>query len=239
MTANRPPHILLVEDEGALGLLLKECFKENHFICRLANNGQQAWEMFNEEKFDICIFDVNLPKKSGFELAKLVREKDEHVPIVFLTANDSEEDKLKGFEIGGDAYITKPFSRNELLARVAAILKRTQKIKHDLIVNDEILTLGDIRIDVNNQILSFNNSDKKLSVTEIAIIKIFINNLNHLIPRANLQLEVWGKNDIYTSRNLDVYINKLRKLFTDIPGIEITNVHGSGFKLIYNKTNKD
>lgn len=234
MHYEKQPQILLVEDEGALGTLLKDCFRENNFTCRLARDGEEGWELFNSEKFDLCIFDVNMPKRSGFELAKLVRQKDEFVPIVFLTANASEEDKLKGFEIGGDEYITKPFSKNELIARIGAILKRTSKIKHDLIVKDDIVESKYIKLDVNNQIVYIGDTQRKISGTEAQLLKVFLNNVNHLIPRANLQLEVWGKNDVYTARNLDVYINKLRKLLKDVTTIEINNVHGSGFKLTEN-----
>ncbi len=232
MQYHKQPQILLVEDEGALGILLKDCFRENHFNCRLARDGEEGWEIFQEEKFDLCIFDVNMPKKSGFELAKLVRQTDEFVPIVFLTANATEEDKLKGFEIGGDEYITKPFSKNELIARIGAILKRTSKIKHDLIVKDEIIEINNIKLDLNNHILYLKGNPRKISGTESLLLKVFMNNFNHLIPRAKLQLEVWGKNDVFTGRNLDVYINKVRKLLKELPEVEIENVHGSGFKLI-------
>ncbi|MFN4082456.1 MAG: response regulator transcription factor [Bacteroidia bacterium] len=236
MKTERPPHILLVEDEKALGAMIKECLRENNFICKLVNDGIEAWDVFKNEKFDLCVFDVNLPKKDGFELAKLVRQKDENVPIVFLTANANDDDKLKGFEIGGDEYITKPFNKKELIARISAILKRTSKIKTELIIKDEFVQTDKLKLDFNNLILYIANSEKRLSSTEAELLKVFMNNQNHLIPRAVLQMEVWGKNDVFTGRSLDVYINKLRKLLKDEPSLEIINVHGSGFKLVQHNT---
>jgi DNA-binding response OmpR family regulator len=162
----------------------------------------------------------------------LVREKNQHTPILFLTANSSEEDKLKGFEIGADEYITKPFSTQELLARIKVILKRSQNAAAELIVHDETYEIGNMKVDIPNHMLSFGENIKKISNTEADLIKLFIKNKNQLISRNSLLLNVWGRDDFYTARNLDVYINKLRKLIKEDPNLEIINVHGSGFKLV-------
>jgi DNA-binding response OmpR family regulator len=226
------PHILLVEDELTLAALLKENLKLSGYTSRHCKDGEEGWQTFQKERFDLCIFDVNMPKKNGFELARLVREKNQHTPILFLTANSSEEDKLKGFEIGADEYITKPFSTQELLARIKVILKRSQNSAAELIVQDETYEVGNMKVDIPNHMLSFGENIKKISNTEADLIKLFIKNKNQLISRNSLLLNVWGRDDFYTARNLDVYINKLRKLIKEDPNLEIVNVHGSGFKLV-------
>lgn len=234
---NKPvqPHLLLVEDEGTLGHLLKENLKLADFTVKLCKDGEEGWHAFQTERFDLCIFDINMPKMNGFELAEKVREKNQHTPILFLTANSTEEDKLKGFEIGADEYITKPFSTQELIARIRAILKRyTFKTETVLAAKEEMMSVGKTTIDLTNNLLTIDNEKKKISNTEGELLKIFIKNKNQLVPRSNILLHVWGRDDFYTARNLDVYINKIRKLLREDTSVEITNVHGSGFKLTEN-----
>jgi two-component system OmpR family response regulator len=228
-------HILLVEDETSLGFLMKETLRLEDYTIRLCKDGEEGLSSFMNERFDLCIFDVNIPKLSGFELAKKVREKDEHIPIIFLTANSSESDKLQGFAIGADEYITKPFSTPELLARIKAVLKRSSsRPETDLAAKEEIISIGNTCIDTVNNTLVVNGTQKKMSNTEAILLKLMIVNKNALLPRANMLLHVWGRNDFYTARNLDVYINKVRKLIKEDESISIENVHGSGFKLIAN-----
>jgi DNA-binding response OmpR family regulator len=228
-------HILLVEDETSLGFLMKETLRLEDYTIRLCKDGEEGLSSFMNERFDLCIFDVNMPKLSGFELAKKVREKDEHIPIIFLTANSSESDKLQGFAIGADEYITKPFSTPELLARIKAVLKRSSsRPETDLAAKEEIISIGNTCIDTVNNTLVVNGTQKKMSNTEAILLKLMIVNKNALLPRANMLLHVWGRNDFYTARNLDVYINKVRKLIKEDESISIENVHGSGFKLIAN-----
>lgn len=227
---NTTTHVLLAEDESALATLLKECLKEHGYHCKLAKDGEEAWELFQVEKFDICILDVNMPKKTGFELAKLIRQRNANIPIVFLTANATEEDKLKGFSLGGDEYITKPFSMNELAARLNAILRRSTS-NSEVKIKDEIYEVADIKIDFLNHLILSSEGERKISGTEAQLLKLFATNQNQLIPRNTLLLEVWGRDDFYTARNLDVYINKIRKLLKPFNNIEIINVHGSGFKM--------
>lgn len=228
-------HILLVEDETSLGFLMKETLRLEDYTIRLCKDGEEGLSSFMNERFDLCIFDVNMPKLNGFDLAKKVREKDEHIPIIFLTANSSESDKLQGFAIGADEYITKPFSTPELLARIKAVLKRSSsRPETDLAAKEEIISIGNTCIDTVNNTLVVNGTQKKMSNTEAMLLKLMIVNKNALLPRANMLLHVWGRNDFYTARNLDVYINKVRKLIKEDESISIENVHGSGFKLIAN-----
>jgi DNA-binding response OmpR family regulator len=227
MIQHQSIHILLVEDETSLGFLMKETLRLEDYSVRLCKDGEEGLNSFINERFDLCIFDVNMPKMSGFELAKHIRIKDQHIPIIFLTANNSEDDKLLGFEIGADEYITKPFSTPELLARIKAVLKRsTTKPDTDL------AAIGKTVIDTVNNLIKVNGVPKKISNTETVLLKLMIVNKNALLPRANMLLHVWGRNDFYTARNLDVYINKVRKLLKEDDSISIDNIHGSGFKLV-------
>lgn len=233
MTKAIQTHILLAEDETSLGFLMKETLRLEDYSVRLCKDGEEGLNSFMNERFDLCIFDVNMPKLSGFELAKKVREKDQHIPIIFLTANSSESDKLQGFSIGADEYITKPFSTPELLARIKAVLKRSSaRPETDLAAKEEVINIGNTSIDIVNNTLIVNGTQKKMSNTEAMLLKLLILNKNALLPRANMLLHVWGRNDFYTARNLDVYINKVRKLIKEDETISIENVHGSGFKLI-------
>ncbi len=228
------PHVLLAEDEISLGFLLKENLRLAGFTIKVCKDGLEALEAFNIEKFDICIFDVNMPKKDGFELAKDVRRKDQSIPIIFLTANSSEEDKLKGFEIGADEYITKPFSTQELIARMKAILKRSQNNQKTLLAIEDKVNVGHISIDFQNQIITHDGNQIRISATEAELLKIFIINKNNPLTRNAILLYIWGRDDTYTARNLDVYINKLRKMLKIDPSLEIVNIHGTGFKLAEN-----
>lgn len=229
------PHVLVVDDELSLGALLKENLRLNGFSIKLCKDGDEGWRAFDKERFDICILDVNMPKKNGYELAELIRKKDALTPIIFLTANTDEEDKLKGFEIGADEYITKPFSTNELVARMKAILKRTKVAGTGPIIKEEVFVVGNTRIDMSNHVALVNNTiERKISSTESNLLKLFIENKNKLLSRNAILLSIWGRDDFYTARNLDVYINKLRKIIKDDICLEIANIHGSGFKLVEN-----
>lgn len=227
-------HILIVEDETTLGLLLKENLKTKNFIAKLAKDGEEGWKYFSTERFDLCIIDINMPKLNGFELAKRIREKNTIVPIIFLTANSSQDDKIRGFDYGADEYITKPFNFEELVARIKAILKRTQYAQQDLASKHEQFTIGNTTIDVTNHKLLINGTEKKITTTEGLLFKLLLSNKNQLITRNTILIQVWGRDDYYTARNLDVYINKLRKLIKDDQSVEIVNVHGSGFKIVEN-----
>ncbi len=230
------PHILIVEDEQALGILLKENLKAKGFTVKLCKDGVDGWNTFKTERFDLCILDVNMPKMNGFELAQHIREKNEVVPIIFLTANSAQDDKIKGFDYGADEYITKPFNLDELVARMKAILKRTQYAPQQVASADEVFEVGGLVLDFTNHNLKVLDADKRISTTEAQLLKLFISNKNNLLSRNAILLNVWGRDDYYTARNLDVYINKLRKLIKEDETIEIVNIHGAGFKLAENST---
>lgn len=226
------PHILIVEDEPTLGSLLKENLKLNGFTTKLCKDGEEGWNTFKKERFDLCILDVNMPKMNGFELAKNIRSKNEVVPILFLTANSSQEDKMRGFDYGADEYITKPFNLEELVARMKAVLKRSQYAPQQVVSAEEKFEIGNITLDFTNHQFTINGESKRISTTEAELLKLFITHKNSLLTRNAILLNVWGRDDYYTARNLDVYINKLRKLIKPDENVEIMNIHGSGFKLV-------
>ena len=230
------PHVLIVEDEQALGTLLKENLKMKGFTVKLCKDGEEGWKTFKTERFDICILDVNMPKMNGFDLARNIREKNDAVPVVFLTANSSQEDKIKGFDFGADEYITKPFNLEELVARMRAILKRTQYAAQPVASELEVIESGNLQLDVTHHKLKVKGEEKKVSTTEAELLKLFMSNKNNLLTRNAILLKVWGRDDYYTARNLDVYINKIRKLLKEDDSIEIMNIHGSGFKLAETST---
>lgn len=232
MNQEKLPHILIAEDDITLASLLRENLKLSGFTTQITKDGIEAFEAFKREKFDLVLLDVNMPKKNGFEVGRLIREEDPFTPLVFLTANSKEEDKLRGFTLGADEYITKPFSTQELVARLRAILKRTNQIIPDIIVKEEVYELADMQIDIPNRIIIFGKEERKISATESDLLKLFVKNKGQLLSRNSLLLNVWGRDDFYTARNLDVYINKLRKVLKFNPKVEIINIHGSGFKLI-------
>ncbi len=230
------PHILIVEDEPALGALLKENLKLKGFTTKLCKDGEEGWNTFKTERFDLCILDVNMPKMNGFELAKNIRSKNEVVPILFLTANSSQEDKMKGFDYGADEYITKPFDLEELVARMKAVLKRSQYAPQQVVTAEEKFKISDITLDFTNHQFTLKGESKRISTTEAELLKLFITHKNSLLTRNAILLSVWGRDDYYTARNLDVYINKLRKLIKPDENVEIMNIHGSGFKLVQTTT---
>lgn len=226
------PHILIVEDESSLGALLKENLRLNGFTSKLCKDGEEGWNTFKTERFDLCLLDVNMPKMNGFELAKNIREKNDVVPIMFLTANSSQDDKIKGFDYGADEYVTKPFDMKELVARMKAVLKRSKYAPQDLVSANETFEIGTLQLDFTNHSLKVGGEKKRISTTEAQLLKLFMSNKNGLLSRNNILLSVWGRDDYYTARNLDVYINKLRKLVKVDGSVEIINIHGSGFKMV-------
>ncbi|MFN4994436.1 MAG: response regulator transcription factor [Bacteroidota bacterium] len=238
MQKEQSPHLLLVEDEVTLGYFLKERLKLSGYSINLCRDGEEGWNTFRTGKFDLCILDVNMPKKSGYELAKDIRGINPFVPIIFLTANSAEEDRLKGFELGADEYIVKPFSTDELVARIKAILRRSQYAPPVINPKEEIKKIGNLEVDFINHCIKINGSEKRMSTTEAELFKLFVDHKNNLLTRNSILINVWGRDDYYTARNLDVYINKLRKILKEDPLLEIVNIHGAGFKLVENIANQ-
>jgi len=221
--------VLLAEDDENLGLLLFNYLNSKGFDVTLSRNGKTAFENFNKKKFDICIFDVMMPVMDGFTLAKEIRTIDKTIPILFLTAKSLKEDKLEGFSIGADDYITKPFSMEELLARMNAVLRRFDNSKEEVEAN---IKIGKIPYNPDLRILTLVDGEKKLTTKENQLLNLLVKNKNDILDRQATLRAIWGDDNYFNGRSMDVYIAKLRKLLKEDEAIEIMNVHGKGFKLI-------
>lgn len=221
--------ILLVEDDTSLGFVISDQLKSDGYQVTLCTDGAEGFKRFNEEKFHLCIFDVMMPKKDGFSLARDIRKINTEIPILFLTAKSMTEDKVEGFKAGGDDYLTKPFSVEELQLRVAALLKRVNIIvdKED----DSILTIGQYVFDTVNFTLKHHSFEKTLTKKEAQILKILMKFKNQVVAREVVLNGVWGQDDYFVGRSLDVFITKLRKYLKEDESIQILNIHGIGFKL--------
>lgn len=222
--------ILLVEDDKNLGLLVQDYLSDLGYSTSLAVNGEDGYEVFRSGNFDLCILDVMLPKKDGFTLATNIRETDEAIPIIFLTARGHNDDRIKGFKAGCDDYITKPFSSEELALRIEAIFKRCGFVSNNKKSNGKII-IGRYVFDALNQTLTIDGFTQNLTVKEASLLKLLCQNINNLLPREEAQKEVWGNSDYFIGRSMDVFITKLRKYLSHDPDVSIQNVHGAGFKL--------
>ncbi len=220
--------ILLVEDDLNLGLIISDHLKSDGYAVSLCNNGVEAMQRFNEDKFHLCIFDVMLPRKDGFTLTRDIRKTNSEIPILFLSARGMTEDKVEGFNAGGDDYLSKPFSIEELQLRIKALLKRVN-IKVDEKEQTNYL-LGIFVFDSENQTLVSNDQVKTLTKKEVQILKILFKYKNQVVSREVILNAVWGQNDYFIGRSLDVFITKLRKYLREDPKILISNIHGVGFK---------
>lgn len=221
--------LLLVEDDLNLGFVIQDNLKMNGYKVHLATDGMQGLKQFNEHAYDLVLLDVMLPYKDGFTLAEDIRKTNTVTPIVFLTAKSMTEDKIKGFRAGGDDYITKPFSTEEFLLRIEAILKRTGK--GQLTGAKEIFQLGSYAFDYGNFQLNRGNDVKKLTKKEAEVLRLLCQHKNQVIQRELVLTMVWGSDDYFLGRSLDVFITKLRKYLKDDETVNITNIHGVGFKL--------
>ena len=200
--------ILLAEDDVNLGQLLKTYLRSKGFEVNLAQNGKIAFERFNQNSFDFCIFDVMMPEMDGFTLAKEIREIDKKVPILFLTAKSLKEDKLEGFSIGADDYLTKPFTMEELLARIQAILRRSAPETKDVGTEMEI---GSIKYEPETRLLHLKEEVKKLTTKENQLLSLLVKNKNEILDRQAALRAIWGDDNYFNGRSMDVYIAKLRK----------------------------
>lgn len=221
--------ILLVEDDTSLGFIISDQLKSDGYSVTLCTDGSEGFKRFNEEKFHLCIFDVMMPKKDGFTLARDVRKMDTEIPILFLTAKSMTEDKVEGFKAGGDDYLTKPFSIEELQVRITALLKRVNIVQEG--VEDAIIQLGEYSFDTINFTLSHPKFEKTLTKKEAQILKIMCKFKNQVVAREVVLNAVWGQDDYFVGRSLDVFITKLRKYFKEDENIQLSNIHGIGFKL--------
>lgn len=223
--------ILLAEDDPNLGMLLQEYLITKNYDVELAVDGDQGLDFFIAKgSFDLCILDVMMPKKDGFTLAKDIRMHDKEVPIIFLTAKSMKEDTLKGFKSGADDYITKPFSMEELLVRMNAILRRVNKANAE--VSPSSFHIGQYSFDTVSNQLEMNGVSQKLTTKESELLKLFCLNVNKPVSRSFALKLIWGDDSYFNARSMDVYITKLRKHLKADGGIQILNLHGEGFKLI-------
>jgi two-component system, OmpR family, response regulator len=221
--------VLLAEDDENLGSLLREYLQAKSFDTCWVTDGDKAFKSFEKNKYDICILDIMMPIKDGFTLAKEIRMLNSEIPIIFLTAKSMKEDVFEGFSIGADDYITKPFSMEELLYRMQAVLRRT---KGDINKKQETYNIGKYRFDTNKQLLIFENREQKLTTKESELLRLLCNNTNQVLERNFALRTIWIDDNYFNARSMDVYITKLRKYLKEDPSIEIMNVHGTGYKLI-------
>jgi two-component system, OmpR family, response regulator len=226
---NKNVSILLAEDDENLGTLLNTFLKNKGYQVELARNGKSALEKFNDGNYDFLVLDVMMPEMDGFTVAQEVREVDKNVPILFLTAKSMKEDKLKGFSIGADDYLTKPFSMEELVARIEAILKRTG---FEADTDTSSFEIGLFTFDSDKRLLINDGDTQKLTTKESQLLKLLAKNKNEVLDRQAALRAIWGDDNYFNGRSMDVYIAKLRKMLKEDEAIEIMNIHGKGFKLI-------
>jgi len=225
--------VLLAEDDRNLGNILKNYLEAKGYNTTMAVNGQEAVDMFRMKEFDFCILDIMMPVKDGFEAASEIRALDKKVPVLFLTARSMQEDKLKGFEAGADDYLTKPFSMEELLMRMQAILRRTDG-REKQGGSENVFSLGGYVFDYNRQTLTYRNKEQKLTSKEASLLKLLCQRPNEVLDRKTALKEIWNDDSYFNARSMDVYIVKLRKYLKHDPRVELINVHGIGFKLVMN-----
>ncbi len=219
--------ILLVEDDPGLGFVIKDNLSVKGYDVTLCVNGEEGHEMFEQQSFDLCIFDVMMPKKDGFSLTQSIRETNKNIPILFVTAKSMLEDKLAGFTAGGDDYIIKPFSMEELVMRIEVFLRRSALQP----VEDQIFILGKYSFDSANLTLLDGPSAKALTQKESDVLRMLCLNKDRVLKREDILKSVWGDDDYFMGRSLDVFISKLRKYLREDPSVEIANYHGVGFRL--------
>jgi len=221
--------VLLAEDDENLGSLLKEYLHAKSYDTQWVTDGDKAFKSFEKNKYDICVLDIMMPVKDGLTLAKEIRMLDRDMPIIFLTAKSMKEDVLEGFSIGADDYITKPFSMEELLYRIQAILRRTKGYtdKKQIVYN-----IGKYRFDTHKHLLIHGDQEQKLTTKESELLKLLCNNANQVLERNFALKTIWIDDNYFNARSMDVYITKLRKYLKEDPSIEIMNIHGTGYKLI-------
>lgn len=231
----KPIKLLLVEDDPNLGMLLAEYLRAKGFEVDLRSDGQQGWEAFKAAPYDLLVLDVMMPIKDGFTLAREIRREDEDIPIIFLTAKSMKDDTLQGFQSGGDDYLTKPFSMEELLLRIHAVLKRTR----GPVQRSEPITrheLGICVFDARRQVLEWPGGERRLTTKESELLQLLCNHRDRILERSAALKQIWGDDSYFNGRSMDVYIAKLRKYLRVDPNVEIMNVHGKGFRLVVHAT---
>ena len=219
--------ILYAEDDETLAFLTKDNLEQNNYEVIHCSDGKSALKIFEEDEFDICIFDIMMPKMDGFELAEAIRKIDIDIPIIFLSAKTLKEDRIKGLRLGADDYLVKPFSIEELLLKIEIFLKRSQK---NIPIAKTIYEVGKYQFDTKNFIL-FNDEEKVgLTQREAELLKLFLDHKNSVLKREQILTSLWGTDDYFMGRSLDVFISRLRKILANEEGISIENLHGIGFR---------
>ena len=221
--------IMLCEDDENLGMLLREYLEAKNYNVDLCVDGEAGFNAYQTNKYDLCILDVMMPKMDGFTLAYKIREMNADVLFMFLTAKTMKDDVKQGFELGADDYITKPFSMEEVVFRIEAILRRVKGKKN---TNSSIFQIGKFAFDSKKQTLSYDNIVEKLTTKESDLLKLLASKQNELLQRDYALRAIWVDNNYYNARSMDVYITKLRKLLKADPNVELLNVHGKGYKLV-------
>ncbi|MFK7951211.1 MAG: response regulator transcription factor [Ekhidna sp.] len=225
------PKLLLVEDDPNLGEILSEYLNLKGYETKLERDGEAGEKAFKANQFDLCILDLMMPKKDGFTLAQDIRKIDSDTPIIFLTAKSMKQDIIKGFTVGGDDYMTKPFSMEELQLRIQAILKRSTK-KEEEIPFPSPFTSGDLTYFYGENRLVTPKRDINLTTKENELLKLFFEHINKTVVRSDALMKIWKDDSYFNARSMDVYIAKLRKYLADDPSLKILTIHGEGFKLV-------
>ncbi|GGK47756.1 MULTISPECIES: response regulator transcription factor [Flavobacteriaceae] len=224
----KPIKILLAEDEPSLGQIIKESLETRNFEVLLCEDGEKAYKTYKSENPLLLVLDIMMPKKDGFTLAEEIRKEDQDIPIIFLTAKSLTEDVVKGFNLGGNDYLKKPFSMEELIVRINALLKRNKNEN-----NTEPIQLGKFIFDLKKQTLQINTHIENLTHREANLLHYLAKNKNQVLERSFILKKLWGDDDFFNARSMDVFITKLRKKLKKDPAIQIINVRGYGYKLIY------
>lgn len=225
---NTKSKVLLAEDDLSLGYVIKDNLVDAGYEVVLCADGQSAIDKFAKENFDICLLDVMMPNKDGFAVAKKIRQQTDQVPILFITAKSLEEDRIHGFEVGADDYITKPFSMQELLLRIDVFLRRTKKMYSEKAVSFQI---GKMNFSFNDLKLSIGGTAYNMTQKEAELLLFLCEHPNRILKREEVLLNVWGKDDYFLGRSMDVFITKLRKYFRSDTTVHIETIHGMGFRL--------
>lgn len=221
--------ILLVEDDQTLNFIIKDNLEQAGYVVTSVEDGESGLQQFNSEKFSLCLLDVMLPKKDGFTLAKEIRAINDHVPIIFLTARAMTEDKILGLTIGADDYLTKPFSMEELLLKIAIFLKRSLN-SGETAADQNYYKVGRFNFYFDSLVLDCAGERKTLTYKEAELLRYFCDNPNKVLSRSDILIQVWGSDDYYLGRSLDVFISRLRKYLSADENIKILNLHGIGFR---------
>ena len=223
----RKTKILYAEDDETLAFLTKDNLEQNNYDVSHYYNGKSGLDAFLKESFDICIFDIMMPKMDGFELATEIRKLDTNIPIIFLSAKTLKEDRIKGLRLGADDYLVKPFSIEELLLKIEVFLKRTKK---NIPIEKTVYEIGKYQFDIKNLILFNKNEKINLTQRESELLKLFLDHKNTVLKREQILTSLWGTDDYFMGRSLDVFISRLRKILSNETSISIENLHGIGFR---------